>query len=101
MMIHTKVFGHSPFVYFEDHIYRTPYLIPELAHNELKMKEKRLLIVTKKGDFLTKIPLGGGEGIRTPVQTYSPKAFYMLIPALIVGKPQEPDKPMASLAGWS
>jgi len=28
----------------------------------------------------------GGEEIRTPVQTYSPKAFYMLIPALIVGQ---------------
>ncbi len=43
----------------------------------------------------------GGEGNRTPVQTYSPKAFYMLIPALIVGKRQGPDKPIVSLAGWS
>jgi len=65
------------------------------------MKEKGLLIIIKKGDSREKIPLSGGEGIRTPVQTYSPKAFYMLIPALIVGKPQGPDKPMASLAGWS
>lgn len=30
--------------------------------------------------------ISGGEGNRTPVQTYSPKAFYMLIPLLIVGK---------------
>ena len=30
----------------QDKIYRTPYLIPELARNELKMKEKGLLIVT-------------------------------------------------------
>jgi hypothetical protein len=28
----------------------------------------------------------GGEGNRTPVQTYSPKAFYMLIPVFIVGE---------------
>jgi len=45
--------------------------------------------------------IGGGEGIRTPVQTYSPKAFYMLIPALIVGEQQEPDTPIAPLAEWS
>lgn len=45
-------------LYFEDHIYRTPYLIPELAHNELKMKEKGCLI--KKGDSCQRIPSGGG-----------------------------------------
>jgi hypothetical protein len=45
--------------------------------------------------------VGGAEGIRTPVQTYSVKAFYMFIPALIVGKQQEPDTPIVSLAGWS
>ena len=28
----------------------------------------------------------GGDRIRTGVQTYSTKAFYMLIPALLVGK---------------
>ena len=28
----------------------------------------------------------GGEGNRTPVQTYSTEAFYMLIPPLFVGK---------------
>jgi hypothetical protein len=41
----------------------------------------------------------GAAGIRTLVQTYSPKAFYMLIPVLIVGKVQEPDKPILFLAG--
>jgi DNA invertase Pin-like site-specific DNA recombinase len=61
------VFDNS--LYYEDHIYRTPYLIPELAHNDLKMKEKGLLIVTKKGDSCQRIPSSGGEGIRTPVQT--------------------------------
>ena len=57
------VFDNS--LYYEDRIYRTPYLIPELAHNELKMKEKGLLIITKKGDSCQRIPLSGGEGIRT------------------------------------
>jgi hypothetical protein len=38
--------------------------------------------------LLTSFVIGtsGGEGNRTPVQTYSPKAFYMLIPALFVGE---------------
>ncbi len=43
----------------------------------------------------------GAGGIRTHVQTYSPKAFYMLILELIVGKRQEPNKPTISVAGWS
>ena len=40
----------------------------------------------------------GAEGNRTPVQTYSSKAFYMLIPVLVVGKWQEPVEPITSLA---
>jgi hypothetical protein len=44
---------------------------------------------------------GGGEEIRTPVQTYSPKAFYMLICLLIFVRSPERNKPMISLAGWS
>ena len=32
----------------------------------------------------------GGEGNRTPVQTYSAKVFYMLSVVLFVGKQQEP-----------
>ena len=47
---------------------------------------------------ITSNGLGGGDRIRTGVQTYSPKAFYMLIPVLFVGKQQEPDEPTASLA---
>jgi hypothetical protein len=93
------VFEHG--LYYQDHILRTPYVIPELAHNELILKEKDLLIIEKKRDFREKIPLGGGEGIRTPVQTYSSKAFYMFIPALVVGRRPETDEPIASLAGWS
>jgi hypothetical protein len=41
----------------------------------------------------------GGDRIRTGVQTYPSKAFYMFIPALIVGKQQETDEPIVSLAG--
>lgn len=41
---------------------------------------------------------GGAGGIRTHVQTYSSKAFYMLILELIVGKRQEPNEPTASVA---
>jgi len=43
----------------------------------------------------------GAAGIRTLVQTHSPKAFYMLIPELFVGFTQEPDEPMQTLAGWA
>ena len=58
-------------------------------------------IPTKKPLIYSGFLIRGGEGSRTPVQTSSPKAFYMLIPALIVGKQQEPDTPIVSLAGWS
>jgi hypothetical protein len=44
---------------------------------------------------------GGAEGNRTPVQTYSAKAFYMLILLLFVGNEQETDKPIHRLAGYS
>lgn len=91
------VFDNS--LYYENKVYRTPYLIPELGHNELIMREKSLLIWEKKRGNLAISPSGGAEGSRTPVQTSSPKAFYMLIPALFVGKQQEPDEPIASLAG--
>ena len=47
------------------------------------------------------IKKSGGDRIRTGVQTYPPKAFYMLITALIVGKKQEQHEPTFSLAGWS
>lgn len=54
---------------------------------------------TKKGKIDCSIlPLSGGEEIRTPVQTYSSKAFYMLICLLIVGDGQENNKPIYPLA---
>jgi site-specific DNA recombinase len=44
-------------LYYQDGIYRTPYLIPELAHNELVLKEKGLLIVEKKTGLSCENPL--------------------------------------------
>ena len=41
----------------------------------------------------------GGDRIRTGVQTYSSKAFYMLISLLFVGNEQEMNKPIHRLAG--
>jgi site-specific DNA recombinase len=88
-------------LWYEDRVYRTPYLIPELAHNELVMRGKRLLFIEKERGNRAVPSSGGGEGIRTPVQTYSPKAFYMFIPALVVGRRPGSDEPNASLAGWA
>lgn len=59
-------------LYYENGSYRTPYLIPQLAHNELIMREKKVLFIEKKGDFFAKIPLGGAGGGRTRVQTHLP-----------------------------
>ncbi len=61
------VFDNS--LYYEDKVYRTPYLIPELSHNELIMREKNLLYIEKKRGNLAISSSGGGEGNRTPVQT--------------------------------
>jgi len=60
-------------------------------------KEKRLLELTeiKNG---TSVPSGGGGGNRTRVQTYSSKAFYMLISLLLVGDEQEMNQPIHHLA---
>jgi len=41
----------------------------------------------------------GAGGNRTRVQTYSSKAFYMLISLLVVGMKQEMNKPISRLAG--
>ncbi|HWB27721.1 MAG TPA: recombinase family protein [Chitinophagaceae bacterium] len=59
-------------LYFENGSYRTPFIIPQLSHNELIMREKQLLFVDKKGDFFSKIPSGGAGGGRTRVQTHLP-----------------------------
>lgn len=86
-------------LYYKNGLYRTPYMMKIFHHSILILKEKRLLEMdeNKKGDLL--VPSSGVEGTRTPVQTYPSKAFYMFIPALLVGKQQETDEPIASLAG--
>lgn len=61
--------GFDQQLYYQDGVYRTPSLLPIFVRNELILREKKLLIVEKKGDFLAKIPSGGAEGSRTPVQT--------------------------------
>ena len=40
------VFDNS--LYYENKVYGTPYLIPELSHNELIMREKNLLYIKKR-----------------------------------------------------
>lgn len=46
---------------------------------------------------VSRVIVRGAEGGRTPVQTYSPKAFYMLIRLLFVGNRQGTGKPICSL----
>ena len=51
--------------------------------NADKTRNKKTAFVPNIG---VKAVESGAEGSRTPVQTYSQKAFYMLIPELFVGK---------------
>lgn len=73
-------------LYYQNDLYRTTYLMQIFHHNLLILKEKKLLELDQNKKTGYEIRSGGGDRIRTGVQTYSPKAFYMLIPALIVGK---------------
>lgn len=65
-----KVFDNS--LYYSEEIYRTPSLFKMFTHNELILREKKLLFVEKNREFLTKLPKSGAVGNRTRVQTYSP-----------------------------
>ena len=67
--------GFDSNLYYENGVYRTPFMLDILSHNSLKMREKNLLIYEKKGDFLAKIPSGGAGGIRTLVQTWYKVSF--------------------------
>ena len=53
--------------------------------------QKDMKLTRCSGQFQT---LGGAEGSRTPVQTYSSKAFYMLIFALFFVIIPEQNKPI-------
>jgi hypothetical protein len=62
-------------LYYENGIYRTPTMLSCLSHNNLKMREKCLLVFDKKRDFQAEIPSGGAGGIRTLVQTWYKVSF--------------------------
>jgi len=72
-----------------------------LNDEALKDEKQNARVALTQALVILNSSLCGAGGIRTHVQTYSPKAFYMLILELIVGKWQEPDKPTISVAEWS
>lgn len=49
-------------LYYQEGIYRTPYIIPSFSHNILILKEKRLLVLDDKKGLLDKVPLSGAAG---------------------------------------
>lgn len=58
--------GFDNSLYYRNKSYRTRYIMPVLAHNELILREKQLLFLDNPSDFLPKIPRGGAE--RTPIE---------------------------------
>lgn len=48
-------------LYYRDGMYRTHYIMPVFTHNLLIIKEKKLLDIDKKGDFIAKISCGGAQ----------------------------------------
>ena len=61
-------------------------LPPDIFPNILMTLREKLLKLAGNKKTGHEVRSGGGDRIRTGVQTYSTKAFYMFIPALIVGK---------------
>lgn len=49
-------------LYYKNKIYRTPYIMEIFRHNELILKQKRLLEIDEKKGFLDKIPSSGAAG---------------------------------------
>lgn len=49
-------------LYYENKVYRTPYLMDIFLDNVLKLKEKGLLFVDEKRGFQSKFPSGGAAG---------------------------------------
>lgn len=58
-----KVFDNR--LYYKEKVYRTPHLMEIFHHNILILKQKQLLVLDEKRDFLAKVPLGGAAGSRT------------------------------------
>ena len=77
----------------------SPRLDFQEANKERLKCKKPVNTVFMGFSYLLVIDNSGAGEDRTPVQTYSPKAFYMLISLLFVGPAQEKNKPMQSLAG--
>jgi site-specific DNA recombinase len=49
-------------LYWQDNIYRTPYIIPAFTHNSLILKQKQLLVLEEKKGLSMKVPSGGAHG---------------------------------------
>ena len=49
-------------LYYKEGVNRTPYLMPTFSHNELILKEKKLLIIDEKRGNLSVFPSGGAAG---------------------------------------
>jgi site-specific DNA recombinase len=49
-------------LYYQQGIYRTPYIMPILSHNALILKEKNLLLLDEKNGNSSEFPLGGAHG---------------------------------------
>jgi site-specific DNA recombinase len=52
-------------LYYQDKVYRTPYIIPILNHNTLILKEKQLLVLDEKRGAAEQFPLSRAYGNRT------------------------------------
>ncbi len=49
-------------LYYKDNIYRTPYLMEIFHHNTLILKQKQLLELDEKRDYIAIVPSGGAAG---------------------------------------
>ena len=64
--------GFDSSLYYQNGIYRTPFLMDIFSHNSLILNQKKLLIIDEKRGISTILPTGGAAGSRTLVQTHSP-----------------------------
>jgi site-specific DNA recombinase len=53
--------GFDSKLYYQENIYRTPYIMPVFSHNLMILKEKQLLIMDEKKGLSVKVPSGGAE----------------------------------------
>lgn len=55
-----KVFDNR--LYYQNKVYRTPYMMKIFHHDSLILKQKQLLELDEKRDFFEKVPTGGAAG---------------------------------------